>query len=29
MKKEEKRAARRTRLERFRKGKFYGILYEK
>ena len=29
MKKEEKRAARHTRLERFRKGKFYGILYEK
>lgn len=29
MNKEEKRAARRTRLERFRKGKFYGILYDK
>ena len=29
MNKEERRAAAHTRLERFRKGKFYGILYEK
>lgn len=29
MEKEEKRAAAHTRSERFRKGKFYGILYEK
>lgn len=29
MNKEERRAAKRTRLERFRKGKFYRILYEK